>query len=104
MEFLGLEVEEEESHRHVLIQPCRGLKKRCCSIYAHRPESCRTFVCLALEQVRQNELSLEEALRIVQKIRCHHRLVLAGEMSPRHHNPERKERESLCAADAARGC
>ena len=69
MEFLGLEVEEEESHRHVLIQPCRALKKGCCNIYAHRPESCRTFVCLALERVRKNELSLEEALRIVEKIR-----------------------------------
>ena len=76
MEFLGLEVEEEESRRHVMIQPCRALKKRCCSIYAHRPESCRTFVCLALEQVRQNELSLEEALRIIQKIR---RLMASGQ-------------------------
>ena len=69
MEFLGLEVEEEEYHRHVLIQPCRALKKKCCSIYDHRPESCRTFVCLTLERVRQNELSLEKALRIVQKVR-----------------------------------
>ena len=76
MEFLGLEVEEEEPRRHVLIQPCRALKKRCCSIYAHRPESCRTFVCLALEQVRQKELSLEKALRIVQKIR---RLLASGQ-------------------------
>src|SRR5438128_1586741 len=43
LEVLGLNVEDAEDDIHgLLLQPCGALKEKRCSIYAHRPNCCRT--------------------------------------------------------------
>jgi len=64
VESMGLQVEDDDDtprQTPVMLLPCRALKKRCCSIYAHRPRSCRDFECRVLIQVREVNLSLKSA-------------------------------------------
>src|SRR5687767_64982 len=60
LEVMGLEIEEEES-RGLLLQPCRALKGKRCSIYPHRPDCCRTFECRLLQEVKRGAVSVEQA-------------------------------------------
>ena len=62
LEVLGLEIEDaDDGHRGLLIQPCRALKGRRCSIYPHRPECCRTFECRLLQQVQRGAVGIGPA-------------------------------------------
>lgn len=61
LEILGLEVEDDESGPAVLVQPCRALRGRRCSIYPHRPACCRTFECRLLQDVQRGAVSVERA-------------------------------------------
>ena len=51
LEVMGLEIEEAAAGGELLLQPCRALQGKRCSIYAHRPECCRTFECRLLQDV-----------------------------------------------------
>jgi hypothetical protein len=61
LEVMGLAVEEDEEDRGLLLQPCGALKGKRCSIYAHRPDCCRTFECRLLQEVTRGEVTLDEA-------------------------------------------
>ena len=62
LEVLGLEIEDAaEDHHGLLLQPCRALKGTRCSVYAHRPECCRTFECHLLQEVRRGAVTADQA-------------------------------------------
>src|SRR5947207_12631719 len=62
LEVMGLEIEDADAKDGaLLLQPCRALKGKRCSIYPHRPDCCRTFECRLLQQVRRGAVSLERA-------------------------------------------
>lgn len=63
LEALGLAIEEDD--RPLLLQPCAGLAGRRCSVYAHRPGSCRTFECRLLQDVRSGTTSVPRALATI---------------------------------------
>jgi hypothetical protein len=67
MECLGLEIEEDEG-QHLLVQPCRALKRICCEIYIHRPECCRKFECKLLKDLRSGQIGLAEAVEVVRDL------------------------------------
>ena len=76
VESMGLEIEDDEDgHRRVpvMLLPCRALKKRCCTVYAHRPHSCRDFECRVLKQAEAGVIRFSTAKRRIdtahQKIR-----------------------------------
>ncbi len=60
LEAMGLESEEDDDG-WLLVQPCRALEGTRCSVYAHRPECCRTFECRLLQEVRRGTVSVEQA-------------------------------------------
>jgi len=62
LEAMGLEIEDEEGSRPLLLQPCAALQGKRCGIYAHRPGCCRTFECRLLQDVRRGTESVERAL------------------------------------------
>ena len=68
MECLGLDIEEEDG-RHLLIQPCRGLRGKKCGIYAHRPDCCRRFECKVLKDFQSGKSSVTKALGIIDRLR-----------------------------------
>ncbi len=49
-----------------LAQRCTALEGRCCTVYAGRPEVCRRYRCLLLTALVEAEVSLEEALAVVE--------------------------------------
>jgi Fe-S-cluster containining protein len=61
LEVMGLEIEEGEENGELLLQPCKALQGRRCSIYPHRPECCRTFECRLLQNVRRGAVSIDQA-------------------------------------------
>jgi Fe-S-cluster containining protein len=62
LEIMGLEIEDaDEDNRGLLLQPCRALKGKRCSIYPHRPECCRTFECRLLQEVKRGMVGIERA-------------------------------------------
>src|SRR6185436_875526 len=62
LEVLGLEIDEDDGDRGpLMLLPCRALKGTRCSIYAHRPECCRTFECRLLQDVRRGAVDVEAA-------------------------------------------
>jgi hypothetical protein len=60
LEVLGLEVEDDDAGG-LLLLPCGALRGTRCSIYAHRPECCRTFECRLLQSARRGAISVEQA-------------------------------------------
>ena len=66
LEVLGLEVEDgEDDVRELLVQPCRALKGKRCSIYPHRPDCCRSFECRLLQQVKRGKTSVDQARQAI---------------------------------------
>jgi hypothetical protein len=57
LELAGLDIEDDS----LLIEPCRALDGKRCSMYAHRPKCCRTFECRLLQRVRRGEISIPAA-------------------------------------------
>lgn len=73
LEAMGLEIEDGDSDgkdAEFLVQPCRALKGTRCSVYAHRPECCRTFECRLLRDAVEGRVSVEEALAVVADARA----------------------------------
>jgi Fe-S-cluster containining protein len=61
LEVMGLEIEDDEANGALLLQPCLALQGKRCSIYAHRPQCCRTFECHLLQDVRRGTVGVERA-------------------------------------------
>lgn len=62
LEVMGLEIEDtDEDDGGLLLQPCRALQGKRCSIYPHRPECCRTFECRLLLEVKHGVVGVERA-------------------------------------------
>src|SRR5213079_901703 len=64
LELLGLEIEEEGRHG-VLVLPCRALEGTRCSVYALRPDCCRTFECKLLQAARRGLVSVTRARELI---------------------------------------
>lgn len=62
LEVMGLEIEDaDEDNGGLLLQPCRALQGKRCSIYPHRPDCCRTFECRLLQEVKHGVVGVEQA-------------------------------------------
>ncbi|MSU63779.1 MAG: YkgJ family cysteine cluster protein [Pedosphaera sp.] len=61
LEVMGLEIEDDDESGGLLLQPCGALRGKRCSIYAYRPECCRTFECRLLQNVRLGTTTLDRA-------------------------------------------
>ncbi|OJH35501.1 YkgJ family cysteine cluster protein [Cystobacter ferrugineus] len=62
---LGLPVKEREDGTSVLPQRCAALDGRHCTAYAARPEGCRRYHCQLFSALSEGEVSLPEALAVV---------------------------------------
>jgi len=105
LEVMGLEIEEDDAGGGLLVQPCVALQGKRCSIYAHRPECCRTFECGLLQDAQRGAVTVEragehiaEALKRVARVR-----ELAAALGQRDGRLPLKERyaEALALADEA---
>jgi Fe-S-cluster containining protein len=70
LEMLGLEVDDDEIGAEVLPLPCAGLCGTRCSIYAHRPTSCRQFQCRLLQDAQRGLITVEESLAAIGRARA----------------------------------
>jgi Fe-S-cluster containining protein len=62
LEIMGLEIEEaDDDGVGFLVQPCGALKGKRCSLYAYRPDCCRTFECRLLQEVQRGAVSVDRA-------------------------------------------
>lgn len=62
LELLGLDVDSDDADVDLLSLPCAGLRGTRCSVYAQRPECCRTFECRLLQDTRRGAVSVDAAL------------------------------------------
>jgi hypothetical protein len=62
---LGLPVKEREDGTRVLPQRCAALDGRRCTAYSARPEGCRRYHCQLFSALAEGEVSLPEALAVV---------------------------------------
>lgn len=95
LEVMGLEIEDDDEDDHgVLLQPCRALKGKCCSIYTHRPSCCRSFECRLLQETKHGTVSVAQAMtkiaETLQQIKRVNELI--GQLDQRHANLPLKER------------
>lgn len=65
MQRLSLPVVTRADGTPGLEQRCKALAGRCCTVYAQRPEACRRYRCYLLMALAEGEVSLEEALAVV---------------------------------------
>ncbi len=106
LEVLGLEIEDaDEDDGDLLLQPCRALKDKRCSIYRHRPDCCRTFECRLLQEVKRGAVTVErakekisEALTRIERVK-----ELIVQLAPGNERLPLKERcmESLALSEEA---
>lgn len=65
LKALGLPVGERADGVSMLPQRCAALEGRTCTAYAARPEGCRRYHCHLYTALAEGEVSLEEALAVV---------------------------------------
>jgi len=65
LESLGLEVDEHDADGELLLLPCAALRGKRCTIYAHRPQCCRTFECRLLQETRRGVVGVERAGELI---------------------------------------
>ena len=95
MRFLGLEIEDAEAgDGGLLLQPCRALKGKQCSIYPHRPDCCRTFECRLLQEVKRGTVGVDRAkVKIAEALQLIERLnELIGQVGSGNEQQPLKER------------
>ncbi len=51
------------------LQPCACFKDNLCTIYADRPSRCRAFECRLLQKVQAGNISVDTALKAIQRTR-----------------------------------
>ena len=62
LEVMELDIEDaDEEDVGLLLQPCRALHEKRCSIYPHRPDCCRTFECRLLQEVKRGAVGVDRA-------------------------------------------
>jgi len=77
MQRLSLPVVDRADGTPGLKQRCAALEGRCCTVYAERPETCRAYRCNLLTAAAEGEVSLEEALAVVEEAHARIRAVEA---------------------------
>jgi Fe-S-cluster containining protein len=65
LKALGLPVKAREDGTPILPQRCAALDGKRCTAYAERPEGCRRYHCHLFSALSEGEVSLEEALAVV---------------------------------------
>ena len=65
----GLQVFRLPQGSPAFFQPCAAFHTPECSIYDHRPQSCRDYRCKLLVALEQAQISLEDALVFTQRAR-----------------------------------
>lgn len=81
LKALGLPVTEREDGTPLLPQRCAALEGKTCTAYAQRPEGCRRYHCHLFSALSEGEVSLEEALSVVDGAHAL-RATAGGEKSP----------------------
>lgn len=69
VEALGLEIDDDEPGRPLLLQPCRALDGTSCRVYEHRPGCCRTFECRLLRAAGRGAIPVADALATIRGVR-----------------------------------
>lgn len=77
MQRLSLPVVDRADGTPGLEQRCAALNGRCCTVYAERPEACRRYRCYLLTALSEGEVTLEEALAVVDEAHVRIRAVEA---------------------------
>ena len=67
---VGLRVLARPDGRHAFRQPCAALSDCTCRIYAERPRVCRTFHCALLSALSADEVGLDEARALVDRVKA----------------------------------
>ena len=62
LEILGLDVDTDDADAELMALPCAGLRGTRCSVYAHRPQCCRTFECRLLQNAQCGATTVDGAL------------------------------------------
>lgn len=70
MEDLGLRIDEDAGEAPLMLLPCAALRGTRCSVYAHRPECCRTFECALLQRAGRGLVRVEEASATIRETRA----------------------------------
>lgn len=83
----ALPVGERADGAPVLLQHCAALNGRCCTVYADRPAPCRAYRCQLHLALGEGEVSLEEALEVVEGAHAHIREVEAALPPPTADEP-----------------
>ena len=65
LKALGLPVKAREDGTPILPQRCAALDGKRCTAYAERPQGCRRYHCNLFSALSEGEVSLEEALAVV---------------------------------------
>lgn len=66
---LGLPVYVEEGEGPVFSLPCPRHRQNRCEVYEERPRACHTYQCRVLQRYLGGEITLESALRTVERAR-----------------------------------
>lgn len=105
LEILGLDVDTDDADAELLALPCAGLRGTRCSVYAHRPQCCRTFECRLLQEARRGVVTTELALVRIAEARVQLRRVkaLLSKMEARPVRLPLAERVADAIADASGG-
>jgi len=53
----------------LLKQPCAAYKNCTCTVYANRPQACRTYKCKLLKRLERDDTSWQSALEIINKVK-----------------------------------
>ncbi|NMO18878.1 YkgJ family cysteine cluster protein [Pyxidicoccus fallax] len=70
LEARGLPLTRRADGSPALAQHCAALDGRTCTVYADRPASCRRYHCQLYAALAEKEVSLDEALAVVDEARA----------------------------------
>ncbi|WP_342377679.1 YkgJ family cysteine cluster protein [Myxococcus stipitatus] len=76
----GVPLLQREEGPPVLAQHCAALDGRTCTVYADRPASCRRYHCQLFSALSEKEVSLDEALGLVDE--AHARIAAVERVLP----------------------
>lgn len=79
----ALPIGQRDDGAPMLALHCAALEDRSCSVYPERPEPCRTYRCNLHIALGEGEVSLEEALEVVEGAHAHIHSVKAA-LPPAH--------------------
>ena len=105
LEVLGLDVDADDADVELLALPCGALRGTRCSVYAHRPQCCRTFECRLLQEAQRGAVTTDDALARISEARAqvHQVEALLSKMNARPERMPLAERVADAIADASGG-